>query len=68
MKVTLCEGEHMEDISYCASDCEHINCIHNKENISNYTVLHSWCIPEGIPDCPLGKSLFDMGEVLDNID
>ena len=46
----------MDDITYCASDCKHINCIRNKANIRNHNVLHSWCRPEDIPDCII-KSL-----------
>ncbi len=57
----------MDDITYCASDCECINCIRNKANIRDHNVLHSWCIPEEMPDCPLGKSLFDMGEVMQKL-
>jgi hypothetical protein len=45
----------MDDITYCASDCECINCKRNKANIKDHSVLHSWCIPEEIPDCPLNK-------------
>ena len=45
----------IDDITYCASDCETINCIRNKVNIKDNSVLHSWCSPEGIPDCPLKK-------------
>ena len=42
-----------DDISYCASDCECINCIRNKANIRNPNILYSWSLPEEIPDCPL---------------
>lgn len=43
------------NVVMCASDCQVKNCIHSK---LNYTIdcdldLHMWCIPEGIPDCPL---------------
>lgn len=45
----------MDDITYCTADCGCINCKRNKENISNHRVLHSWCRPEDLPDCPLKK-------------
>ena len=45
----------MDDITYCASTCGVINCIRNRINIKNHNVLHSWCRPEDIPDCPLKK-------------
>ena len=44
-----------DDITFCASDCEYVNCIRNKANIKDYSVLHSWCLPEDIQDCPLEK-------------
>ena len=43
----------MEDITFCASDCERINCKRNKANIKDHSKLHSWCRPEDILDCPL---------------
>ena len=33
--------------------CE--NCKRNKANIKDHSILHSWCIPEDIPDCPIEK-------------
>jgi len=43
----------MDDITFCASDCERVNCFRNKANIRDHGRLHSWCTPEMIPDCPL---------------
>ena len=45
----------MDDITYCASDCECINCYHNKANITNYDALHSWMRKEEIEDCPFNS-------------
>ena len=42
-----------DDITYCASDCKHVNCKRNKANIKDHSVLHSWCRPEDLLDCPL---------------
>ena len=41
-----------DDITYCASDCERINCKRNRANITNWNVLHSWALPKDLPDCP----------------
>ena len=43
----------MDDITYCASDCECINCPMNKANIKDPNVLHSWATPEAQPFCPM---------------
>ena len=41
-----------DDITYCASDCESINCKRNKANITDWNILHSFAVPKEIPDCP----------------
>lgn len=49
----------MDDITYCASNCECINCYRNKANIMNHNVLHSWMRKEDIEDCPFNNEPFN---------
>lgn len=45
----------MNDFAYCADECEVINCIRNKINISGFG-LHSWTTREFLEDlCPLNR-------------
>ena len=51
-----------DDITYCASDCQCINCFRNKANITDQSILHSWMRKEDVEECPFNSKDIQMEE------